>query len=198
MNLGGQRGQKPDGCMSVALLDMSKQATEDDIYSLLDVCGTITAVKILKHRETYESRGIAFVTFEETGSTNNAVKMSGKTLVDKPVRIEYAARKNDVSGDKGTGKGYGKDGPKERPAGCMSVVVGDLSANATEDDLWKFFKSCNSINNCSVLKDRETWLPKGIAFVDFDDSDDTDKAVTLSGGQIHGKPVSVRYKVPKF
>mmetsp|Transcript_102667 Transcript_102667/g.187561 ORF Transcript_102667/g.187561 Transcript_102667/m.187561 type:complete len:480 (-) Transcript_102667:3-1442(-) len=196
MGKGGQRlGYKPEGCMSVAVLDMSLEVTEDDLWSFFEQCGKISAVKILKHRETYESRGIAFVTFEDTRDADNAVRLSVKKIRDKQVRIEYAAPKNDVKG-----KGKGKKGvdPQEKPEGCTSVVVRNLSVNAAEDDLWRLFKSCSSVSNVSILFDRDTWLSKGVAFVDFDDTADLDVAVKLSGAEVRGQAVSISFKMPKW
>lgn len=164
--------------------------------AFFEQCGAISSVKILKHRDTYESRGIGFVVFEDTGATDKAVKLSGKMIAGKSMRVEYAAPKNDVTG--GKGKGKGKNDPQEKPDGCTSVVVRNLSANAGEDDLWRLFKSCKSASNVNILLDKDTWLSKGVAFVDFDDTDDTDVAVKLSGEMIHGQAVTVSYKVPKW
>lgn len=192
MGKGGQRGYKPDNCMTVAVLDMSRQTTEDDIWSFFEDCGSITVVKILKHRETYESRGIAFVTFDNTSGTDKAVKLSGKLISGKIVRVEYAAPKNDISRGKGKGKASELD---SRPEGCSSVVVSNLSMSTSEDDLWNLVKDCKSANNVSILVDKMTWASKGIAFIDFDEPSDTDIAVKLSGTELGGQTVSVRYKV---
>lgn len=192
MGKGGQRGFKPDNCMSVAVLDMSRQTTEDDLWSYFEDCGTITSVKILKHRETYESRGIAFITFDDTSSTDKAVKLSGKLITGKIVRVEYAAPKNDVKG-KGNGKAAAPVGT--RPEGCSSVVVSNLSMSTSEDDLWDLVRDCKSASNVSILIDKVTWASKGIAFIDFDEASDTDVAVKLSGTEVGGQAVSIRYKV---
>jgi len=152
----------------------------------------------LKHRETYESRGIAFVTFEDTESTDKAVKLSGKRIGSRTVRVEFSAPKNDVAGKGKGGKGKGKGGPQEKPEGCMSVVVDNLSTNASEDDLWALFRDCSSVNNITIMRDKETWLSKGLAFVDFDETDDTDAAVKLSGEKIHEQAVTIRFKMPKW
>lgn len=193
--LGGQRGQKPEGCKSVAVLEMSKETTEDELWSFFEGCGTVTLVKILKHRETYESRGIGFVNFDDTSCTDKAVKLTGKTITGKAVTIQYAAPKNDRDG-KGTGKGA--DDPKVKPEGCTSVVVRNLAPAATEEDLWRLLKTCPSANNVSILMDKETFTSKGIAFIDFDDTKDTDTAVQLSGMQLHGQAITVSYKTPKW
>jgi len=153
-------------------------------------------VKILKHRETFESRGIAFISFEDTGSTDKAVLLSGKVLLDKTVHVEFAAPKNDKGNGRGTGKGKG--GLREKPEGCTTVVIRNLSLNASEDDIWRLIKPCSSASSVSILMDKDTWTSKGVAFVDFDDTKDTEIAVKLSGKEVRGQPVSIDFKRPKW
>merc|ERR1712083_1030076 len=47
MGKGGQRGFKPEGCLSVAVLNLSTEATDDMLWSFFEECGTVSAVKIL-------------------------------------------------------------------------------------------------------------------------------------------------------
>jgi len=194
--LGGQRGFKPEGCKAVAVLSLSKQAVDDDVWNFFASCGTIVNVKILKDRYTLESRGMAFVDFGNTLDTDKAVKMTGQDLAGQAVRVEYAAPKNDRAvGGKGGGKG--DEGPRTKPEGCTSVVAKNLSKTTSEDDLWNLIKDCKSANNVSILFDRDTLESRGIAFVDFDDTDDTDKAVALTGKTLHGMAIRIDYKQPR-
>ena len=59
---------------------LSKETTEDSLWELFKDCGTISAVKLVKDRETWESRGIAFIDFEQTEATDAAVKMTGQRV----------------------------------------------------------------------------------------------------------------------
>jgi len=195
--LGGQRGSKPEGCKAVAVLNLSKQAVDDDVWNFFASCGTIVNVKIPKDRFTYESRGMAFVDFENTFDTDKAVKMTGQSLAGQAVRVEYAAPKNDrAAGGRGGGNG-GHESPRTKPEGCTSVVVRNLSKTTSEEELWKLIKDCKSANNVSIMFDRDTFESRGIAFIDFDDTDDTDKAVALTGKTLHGMAVRIDYKQPR-
>ena len=44
---------------------------------------------------------------------------------------------------RGKGKG-GKGGPGEKPDGCLSVMVMQLSQAVEEDDLWEIFEDCGA------------------------------------------------------
>merc|ERR1711964_559543 len=85
----------------------------------------------------------------------------------------------------------------EKPDGCKSVVVKSLSPNVMDDDLWTLFEDCGSLSNVKVLTDRDTGASKGIAFVDFEESDDTDKAVKKSNTELKGQAIFVTYNVPR-
>merc|ERR1712113_515515 len=130
--------------------------------------------------------------------TDKAVRLSGKIVCGKAIRVEFAAPRNDI-GAKGGGKTNAtrNDGDVEKPLGCKTVVIRNLSQDASEDDVWHLIRSCTSATNVDILRDKETWISKGFAFVDFDNSADTDVAVSLSGKLVHGKPVSISYKTPK-
>ena len=51
-----------------------------------------------------------------------------------------------------------------------NIYVGNLSYNATEDDLRQAFSQFGDVSSVSVIKDRETGRPRGFAFVEMPDS----------------------------
>lgn len=77
---------------------------------------------------------------------------------------------------------------------CLTVFVGNLSWNATEDDVRAAFSECGTITNVRVPTDRETGQPKGFAFVDFEDTAATDAAVALSGTEVAGRAIRVDFQ----
>jgi len=193
---GGGPSTKPPGCRSVAVFDLAPSVGEDELHEFFGKCGSVSNTRILKNRETGESRGIGFVEFEVTGATDQAVLLSGTSFAGKPIKVEFAKD----AGDKGKGKGKGKssDGtPSEKPDGCVAVVIRQMSTLVTEDDLWRLFSDCKSASNISILMDNNTFQSRGIAFVDFDDTTDTDIAVKKSGKLVCGQAVSIDYKMPK-
>merc|ERR1719428_2331093 len=77
--------------------------TEDDLWELFEDIDGVSKVKLVTDRDTGESKGIAFVDFNETEDVDKAMKKQG----EKGVTISY----NQPKGDKGKdGKGKGKDG----------------------------------------------------------------------------------------
>jgi nucleolin len=58
----------------------------------------------------------------------------------------------------------------ERPAGCKTVFVGNMSWQATEEDLRAAFADCGEINNVRIAWDQENDRSKGFAHVEFERS----------------------------
>merc|ERR1719215_2133556 len=173
----------------------------DQLRKDFEECGAAADVKLLMDRDTGNSRGIAFITMTDKKGFDAALAYDGE---------EYAGRKLNVSvatsnGEKGKGKGKGKDGKgkgkgktKTKPEGCTSVVVKGLSYEVTEEDLTKCFKACgDGPTNVKVLMDKETGQSRGMAFVDFDDTNAVDEAMKLSETNLKGRCFYTDYSVPK-
>merc|ERR1712139_309500 len=86
---GGQHGDKPSGCLTVVVLQLHEEANEEDLHRFFAKCGNITSLKILRHRDTKESRGIAFVDFETTEMTDEAVMRNGDRIRGKDCIIQW-------------------------------------------------------------------------------------------------------------
>jgi nucleolin len=98
-----------------------------------------------------------------------------------------------TSGKPAQNKDYRRQELSERPADCKSVFVGNLSWQASEDDLYNTFSACGTIESCRISMDRDTGRSKGFGHVDFADGDAVDKAVALTGTDIAGRPIRVDY-----
>lgn len=63
------------------------------------------------------------------------------------------------------------------------IFVGNLSYTATEEDLQRLFEQAGTVNNVTLVKDRDTGRSKGFGFVEMATPDEAQKAIT----QFHGK-----------
>lgn len=86
-----------------------------------------------------------------------------------------------------------KQGLSDKPEGCTSVFVGNLSWQASEDDLRSCFESCGEVINCRIAMDQETGRSKGFGHVDFNETDATDAAVKLTGTDVAGRAIRVDF-----
>ena len=80
----------------------------------------------------------------------------------------------------------------------MTVYVGNLSYNATEEDLNEVFKEYGSVKRIQVPTDRETGRMRGFAFVEMSDDSEEDKAIEdLDGAEWMGRTLKVNKARPR-
>lgn len=79
-----------------------------------------------------------------------------------------------------------------------NIYVGNLSYNATEDDLRRVFGQFGDVSAVSVIKDRETGRPRGFAFVEMPDSAQAAAAIeAINNTEIAGRNVTVNEARPR-
>jgi len=178
---------------------------DDDGEQLIkdfDECGVVVDFKLMMDFHTGKSKGIAFITFADEAGFKAGLKYEGREYAGRNLNVVKA--KSDGGKNKGKGKGKGKDGkgkgkgkPAElgpKPAGCTSVVVKGLSYEVTEDDLQEVFQKCGQgPTNIKVFLDSYTGASKGLAFVDFDDTDAVDEAMKLTETPLKGRRFFMDY-----
>jgi RNA recognition motif-containing protein len=73
------------------------------------------------------------------------------------------------------------------------LYVGNLPFSATEEEIRNLFQAeGRTVDNVSVIADRETGRPRGFAFVEMSNATEADTAVkTLNGFQMDGRTLTV-------
>lgn len=80
----------------------------------------------------------------------------------------------------------------------MSIYVGNLSFDVTEDDLTQVFSEYGTVRRVSLPSDRETGRPRGFAFVDMDSENDEASAIqALDGAEWMGRTMKVNKAKPR-
>ncbi len=80
----------------------------------------------------------------------------------------------------------------------MTVYVGNLSYNATEDDLNEVFKEYGSVKRIQMPVDRETGRVRGFAFVEMSQDSEEDAAIEdLDGAEWMGRTLKVNKARPR-
>ena len=80
----------------------------------------------------------------------------------------------------------------------MTVYVGNLSYNATEDDLREVFQEYGSIKRIQVPLDRETGRMRGFAFVEMSQDEEEEAAIEdLDGAEWMGRTLKVNKARPR-
>lgn len=80
----------------------------------------------------------------------------------------------------------------------MSIYVGNLSYNVTQDDLTKVFSEYGKVTRVQLPTDRETGRVRGFGFVEMESSTEEDAAIqALDGAEWMGRVMKVNKARPK-
>jgi RNA recognition motif-containing protein len=80
----------------------------------------------------------------------------------------------------------------------MSIYVGNLSYDVTQDDLTQVFAEYGTVSRVSVPTDRETGRPRGFAFVEMENEDQETAAIDdLDGAEWMGRNMKVNKARPR-
>lgn len=80
----------------------------------------------------------------------------------------------------------------------MNIFIAGLSYNINDADLNTLFEEYGAINSAKVIMDRNTSRSKGYGFVEMDNSEEANKAISeLNGAEYDGRTISVSEARPR-
>ena len=80
----------------------------------------------------------------------------------------------------------------------MSIYVGNLSYEVTQDDLSGVFKEYGTVKRVQLPTDRETGRPRGFGFVEMETEAEETKAIeALNGAEWMGRDMKVNKAKPR-
>jgi cold-inducible RNA-binding protein len=79
-----------------------------------------------------------------------------------------------------------------------NIYVGNLTFDATEDQVRSLFEQYGAVDKVSIITDRDTGQPRGFAFVEMADDDAASKAMdAVNGTNLGGRNLTVNEARPK-
>lgn len=80
-----------------------------------------------------------------------------------------------------------------------NVFVGNLDITVTEQQLRELFAVHGIVQSITIVKDRDTGEPRGIAFVEMTQAREAHGAISaLNGTMLNGRPMTVNEARPKI
>lgn len=80
----------------------------------------------------------------------------------------------------------------------MNIYVGNLSFNASEDDLNQAFAAFGTVSSASIIKDKFTGQSRGFGFVEMPNADEAKAAIQgMNGKDLKGRALTVNEARPK-
>ncbi len=81
---------------------------------------------------------------------------------------------------------------------AKTIFVGNLSWNATQDDLFDLFQEFGMVTHARIIKDKETGQSRGFGFVTMQDDTEAQRAIAaLEGRDFHERKLTVREAQPR-
>jgi len=80
----------------------------------------------------------------------------------------------------------------------MNIYVGNLSFNATEDDVKSAFEAHGTVETTSIIKDKFSGQSKGFGFVEMSNKEEAENAIqSLNGSDFKGRAIKVNEAKPR-
>jgi cold-inducible RNA-binding protein len=81
---------------------------------------------------------------------------------------------------------------------AKNIYVGNLTWNATSEDLLALFQSFGAVKRTQVITDRDTGRSRGFGFVEMVEDEEAQRAIdTLHGTPFQSRPLTVKEARPR-
>lgn len=153
----------------------SYDADEAAFRDFFKDCGEIKTVRIPTFQDSGKPRGIAFIEFDSAEAAQKACEFNDAEMMGRYLKVSVSTSTNKGNQDRAPRSQELSAKPEGRLAvlrciadshvwccvGCKTVFVGNLSWQATEEDLRAAFESCGAISNVRIAMDRDSGKSKG-------------------------------------
>ncbi|KAL6063741.1 Protein phosphatase PP2A regulatory subunit B [Balamuthia mandrillaris] len=182
-------GSDPEKFTNLYIKHLAPDYSEEDLRRDFEPFGKIQSAVLMKN-DKGESRGFAFVNFEDHEAALKAVEeLSGKKKLgnaEKEVFVGRAQKKN----ERDTFLKQLREERAQKYQG-INLYVKNLDDTVTDAKLEEQFGAFGNITSCKVMKD-DKGNARGFGFVCYTSPDDASKAVTeMNGVMMCGKPIYV-------
>ncbi|CAG9861128.1 unnamed protein product [Phyllotreta striolata] len=152
-------------------------ATEDDLAQIFNPIGKVESIKIMRDYKTGYSFGFGFVKYSMPEDAAKAIEaLNGYNFRNKRLKVSYS-----------------------RPPGTdmkdSNLYITNLPKDITEEEVDNLFRGYGEIVQRTVLKDKVTGMPRGVAFVRFSKGEEAQAAIaSLHGTMLKNAmlPLNVR------
>jgi polyadenylate-binding protein len=172
MNFQG-RPSNPDAQIFIG--DLSSSVIEADLYTLASRFGEVIYIRILRHVQTKESLGFAFVTFSKPSQAHEARQaLNGSVLKDSFIRVAKYSRERDPE---------------------ANLYLSDLPEKATAKDLEASFAQFGPILSSKVSYDKALKSNR-YGYLQFEKKEHAQTALAQASIEVLGSKITVQKFLP--
>lgn len=195
----------PQGITRLFIGNLPFAITETTLNDFLN--GSITHLKWITDKETGKFYGSAFAELRNSKDAAKCMQeINGTQLMGRPIKLNYAPPKDledwppksrVITGGKvanagGQAGGKGIKAMSVKPEGCSKLFIGNLSYEIDDEGITKFFMTVDAeIKAVRWLFHQDSGDFKGVGYVDFWNTDACEKAATLNGKNLLGRPIRI-------
>ena len=155
---------EPEQLRKVFVGSLNYNTTEEAFRMHFSQFGELVDCVIMKEPKTNKSRGFGFVTYVKSGMVDEMMKNRPHKLDGRELDTKRATPREES----------GKPGAE---ATTEKLFVGAIKEGLTEDQMREYFAKYGNIQDCVIIRDKESQKSRGFGFVTFDDYDPVDKIV---------------------
>jgi RNA recognition motif-containing protein len=155
---------EPEHFRKVFVGSLPYSTTEDLLRGYFMKFGELIDCVIMKESKTNKSRGFGFVTYTKSSMVDEMMKGRPHRLDGRELETKRATPREDA----------GKPGAE---ASTKKLFVGAIKEGLGEEHLKEYFGKYGKIEDCVIMKDKDSNKSRGFGFVTFDDYDPVDKIV---------------------
>lgn len=195
----------PQGITRLFIGNLPFAITETTLNDFLN--GSITHLKWITDKETGKFYGSAFAELRNSKDAAKCMQeINGTQLMGRPIKLNYAPprdledwppKSRVITGGKvanaaGQAGGKGIKAMSVKPEGCCKLFIGNLSYDIDDEGITKFFMTVDAeIKSVRWLHHRDSGDFKGVGYVDFWNTEACEKAATLNGKNLLGRPIRI-------
>ncbi|KAJ9562864.1 hypothetical protein OSB04_008024 [Centaurea solstitialis] len=177
------------GSKTLYLGNLSFSIEEDDVRDFFKDVGEIAEIRFAIKDDRF--LGYGHVDFTTAEAAQEALKLNSKVILDRRVKLDLARERGAYTSGSSMEKSNQKGG-QGQAHGKTIFVRGFDSSDGFENircALEKHFGKCGEISRMSIPKDYESGTPKGVAFIDFVESNGFSQALELDGSSVGGSMI---------
>lgn len=175
---------EPEISRKVFIGSLNYSTTEDSLKNYFGRFGEILDSVIMKESKTGKSRGFGFITYTKSSMVDELQKARPHKLDGRELETKRATPREES----------GKPGAE---SSTNKLFVGAIKDGVSESDLQNYFGKYGKIEDCVIMRDKETNKLRGFGFITFDDYDPVDKIVLEKFHNVNGQSLAVKKALPK-
>ncbi|KAJ3379506.1 hypothetical protein HDU84_006609 [Entophlyctis sp. JEL0112] len=169
--------------------NLSFNADEDMVTEHFADCGEVVSVRIVLGPDG-RKKGYGYVEFADAESAKKALELAGSQLDGREIRIDLSTPRPDRKAESS------KSGDSD------TLFVGNLSFDATVEDIQGIFAEHGEVTSCRIPTDRESGNPKGnrnrFGYVTFASVEAAKSALeALNGFEYLNRSLRLDFSVPR-